>query len=370
MKLISEKKIEQFRDGLKKRKIDAALFLTSEPSHDVNIEYFTGFQQIRFFSFSCLLISKNKSVLIVSPLSYDQALEEAGADEIINLKDYNHSLTKVLKEKLKKFKTIGIIERNFPYELSKKLKVKFKDISDIILELRSVKEPKEIKRIENACKITNQGIKFIEKNLSQKMTEKELALALQQELIKKGADELSFPTIVTSGKRSNFIHPHPPFTNKKIQKGLGLVDFGIRYKGYCSDVTIPFTISRLSAKQKKIVETVEEAYQRAIETIKVGIPTWKVHDSAEKIIKKNGFEFKHSVGHGLGLDLHDLPNLSSKPRTKEELKDWKEFKLKENMIFTIEPGVYELGIGGIRLENDVLLKRIPKILTNSKLIQI
>jgi Xaa-Pro dipeptidase len=149
-----------------------------------------------------------------------------------------------------------------------------------------------------------------------------------------------------------------------------LVDFGIRYKGYCSDVTIPFTISRLSEKQKKIVKTVEEAYQNAIDSIKIGIPTWKIHDAAEKVIKRNGFEFKHSVGHGIGLDLHDLPNLSPKPRTKEELKDWKEFELKENMIFTIEPGVYETRIGGIRLENDILLKKVPKILTNSKLIQI
>ena len=318
MRLISDQKIEQFRQELNKRKIDAALFLTSEPIHDVNIEYFTGFLQVRFFSFSCLLISHDNSVLVVSPLSYDQALMEAEADEIINLKDYGNSLTRILKEKLKRFKTIGILERIFPHKLSKKFKVEFKDISNIILELRGVKEPKEIKRIEKACHITNQGIKFIEKNLDKKMTEKELALALQQKLIKKGADELAFPTIVTSGNRSSFIHPHPSFTNKKIQKGLGLIDFGVRYKGYCSDVTVPFTVSRLSARQNKMVRTVKKAYQNAINTVKVGVPTWKVHNSAERVIKKNRFEFKHSVGHGIGLDLHDLPSLSPKPRVKEE----------------------------------------------------
>jgi Xaa-Pro aminopeptidase len=370
MRLISEQKIEKFREELKKRKIDAALFLTSEPIHDVNIEYFTGFQQIRFFSFSCLLISQNNSVLVVSPLTYDQALMEAEVDEIINLKDYGNSLTKILKDKLRRFRTIGILERIFPHKLSRKFRVKFKDISDIILELRSIKEPKEIKRIEKACYIANQGIKFIERNLSQKMTEKGLSLALNQKLIKKGADDLAFPTVITSGNRSSFIHPHPSSTNKKIQKGLGLIDFGVRYKGYCSDVTIPFTVSRLSAKQKKMVKTIKKAYQRAINALKVGIPTWKIHASAEKVIKKNRFEFKHSVGHGIGLDLHDLPSLSPKPRVKEELKDWKEFKLKENMTFTIEPGVYELGFGGIRLENDVLLKKEPEVLTNSELIQI
>ena len=370
MRLISDQKIEQFRQELNKRKIDAALFLTSEPIYDVNIEYFTGLRQVRFFSFSCLLISDNSSVLVVSPLSYDQALMEAEADEIINLSDYNNSLTSILKEKLKRFKTVGLIERIFPYKLSKKFKVNFKDISDIILELRSVKERKEIERIEKACHIANQGVKFIEKNLDRKITEKELALSLQQKLIKKGADELAFPTIITSGNRSSFIHPHPSFTNKKIQKGLGLIDFGVRYKGYCSDVTVPFTVSKLSARQKRMVRIVEKTYKKAINTIKVGIPTWKVHDSAQKVIKKNRFEFKHSVGHGIGLDLHDLPTLSPKPKVKEELEDWKEFKLKENMTFTIEPGVYELGTGGIRLENDVLLKKEPEILTDSKLMQI
>jgi len=360
MKVISNEKIEQFRKNLKEKKIDAALFLCSEPIHDVNIEYFTGFQQTRFYSFSCLLITQEKIILIVSQLSYDRAMKEAKADELINLVDYDHSLTKVLKEKLKGFKSIGIIERIF---------LKFQDMSDIILEVRNIKEPEEIERIKKACQIANYGIKFLKKNLSEKITEKELALALEQELIRKGADELAFPTILTSGIRSAFIHPYPSFTDKKIQKGLGLVDFGVRFNGYCSDVTVPFALGKLSEKQKKIIKTVEEAYEKAIETIKIRIPTWKVHDSAEKIIKKNGFEFKHSIGHGLGLELHDLPNLSPKPKSKEELKDWKEVKLKENMVFTIEPGIYEPGLGGVRLENDALLiKKEPKVLTNSRFI--
>ena len=181
--------------------------------------------------------------------------------------------------------------------------------------------------------------------------------------------ELAFPTIVTSGKRSAYIHPYPSFSNQKIQDGLGLVDFGVRYKGYCSDVTVPFTLGKISSKQKKIVQTVKEAYEKAIETLKISVPTWKVHESVESLIKKNGFKFKHSLGHGLGLELHDVPSLSPKPKSKEVLKEWKEVKLKENMVFTIEPGVYEPKIGGCRLENDVLMtKKIPKVLTNSRVI--
>ncbi|MDI6826766.1 MAG: Xaa-Pro peptidase family protein [Candidatus Aenigmarchaeota archaeon] len=372
MRLISKKKIEQLRRKLKDKKLDVALFLTSEPIHDVNIEYFTSFQQTRFFSFGCLLMSQEKSILIVSPLSYDQALEEAEADEIINLDDYNRSLTEVLEQKLKKVKTIGVREDIFPYKLFKKFKhLKFKDISDVILEIRSIKEPKEVERVEKACRIADHGIKIIEENLSNKITEKELALILEQDLIRKGADELAFPTIVTSGKRSAYIHPYPSFSDQKIQDGLGLIDFGVRYKGYCSDVTVPFTLGKLSSKQKKIVRTVEKAHERAIAYLRTGLPTWKVHDHIENFIKRNGFKFKHSLGHGLGLELHDLPLLSSKPKSKEGSKDWKEIKLKENMTFTIEPGIYELGIGGCRLENDVLMtKKLPKVLTHSRLIEL
>jgi len=369
MRIISNKKLEGFRKKLEEKKLDAALFLTSESIHDVNIEYFTDLQQERFFSFSCLLMIPDKSTLIVSSLTYDQAMERADADEIINLESYNRSLTKVLKEKLKKVKSVGIIEEIFPYRIYRKFKhLKFQDISDIILDTRSVKEPKEIERIAKACQIANHGIKIIEKNCSKNMTEKELALILEQELIKKGADELAFPTIVTSGKRSAYIHPYPSFSNQKIQDGLGLVDFGVRYKSYCSDVTVPFTLGKISSKQKKIIQTVEEAYEKAIETLKISIPTWKVHESVESFIKKNGFKLKHSLGHGLGLELHDVPSLSSKPKNKVTLKEWKEVKLKENMVFTIEPGIYEPKIGGCRLENDILMSKKAKSLTKSKLI--
>jgi Xaa-Pro aminopeptidase len=369
MRLISKKKIEQLRESLREKKIDLALFLTSEPIHDVNIEYFTGFQQTRYYSFSCLLITKKNTTLIVSPISYDRALKEVEADEIINLEKYDRSLIKVLREKLKKVKSVGILEEIFPARIYRKFKkIKFQDISDIILEMRSIKEPKEIERIKKACRIANHGIKVIEENLSNKITDKELGLIIEQELIRKGADELSFPTIITSGKRSVFIHPYPSFLNKKLQPGLGLVDFGVRYKGYCSDVTVPFILGKISEKQKKIVQTVQEAYEKAIDNLKINVPTWKVHEKVENLIKKNDFELKHGLGHGLGLEIHDLPSITSKPKYKEQLKEWKEVKLKKNMVFTIEPGIYVQNIGGCRLENDILMDKKPKSLTSSRLI--
>ena len=365
-------KLQQFQQQLKNQNLDASIFLCSSPIHDSNIQYFTGFQQTRFYAFSCLIISQNKSSLITSQLEYDRAVRLAKADEIINLKDYDNSLTKVLEQKLKDVKNIGIIERIFPHRLAKKLKgKKLQDISWITENLRMIKTKKETKLIKKSCKIANHGIKIIQENLSTRITEKQLALLLQQELIQLGADELAFPTIVTSGQRSAYIHPEPSYTDKKIQKGLGLVDFGARYQGYCSDVTVPFSVGRLNEKQKKISRVTQEAYEKSVESLEIGKSMWKIFDIADEVIKKNDFEFKHSLGHGLGLDIHDSPKLSPKPKTQEDLKNWEEIKLQEGMVFTIEPGVYVPGVGGCRLENDVLMtKRGPKVLTESKFIQL
>ena len=172
-------------------------------------------------------------------------------------------------------------------------------------------------------------------------------------------------------KRQAYIHPEPSYSKEKIQRGLGLIDFGVTYQGYCSDITIPFSIGRLTEKQKRIVKTTEEAYRKSVDTLEIGKLTWKIFDVAEKVIEKNGFEFKHSLGHGLGLDVHDAPNLSPKPKAKEELKEWKEVKLQEGMVFTIEPGVYVPEVGGCRLENDFLMtKKGPEILTRSEFLSV
>lgn len=369
-KMLGEK-IHDIRENLKEEGIDACIFLNSSPIHDSNIEYLTKFRQTKFHAFSCLILGQEKSTLIVSGLEYDRARKQAKCDEVLNIKDYSGSLRRVFKDKLNDCKRIGIIPDLFPYKLARRLKgKKFIDVSKIMENARSVKTPAEIKLLKKSCKIAEKGVKIIEGSLQRNMTEKELALILQHELLKKGAEEMSFPTIVSSGKNSAFIHPEPSFSEREIQPGLGIIDFGVRYNGYCSDVTVPFSIGKLTDQQKKIVEVTEEAYQTAVDSLEVGKPTWKVYDEVDSLLKKRGFESKHSLGHGIGLDIHEVPNLSPKPKTKRELKEWKEVVLQEKMAFTIEPGVYVEGLGGCRIENDFLMKRGPKILTKSKLIEI
>jgi Xaa-Pro aminopeptidase len=368
MRLVSDSKITAFRKGMASKGIETAVFFSSEPIYDANIEYFTGFRQERGHAFACLLVEEDTASLVVSNLEYDRACKEVDGFEILNRKDFDNSLIKVLRKRLRGKRTIGVNEGLFPYILYRKFRSrKFKDVSEMAYNLRAVKEPKEIEILKKAAAITNHGIKVIREGVTEGMAERELSLALEQEMIRKGADGFSFPPIVKSGESSAYIHPYPNVSDRKIGRGLGLVDFGILYKGYCSDMTVPLRVGKLTAKELLIAETVEEAYQESVDALRVGEAAWRVFNVADEVIKGAGFELKHSLGHGIGLEVHESPNLSPKPKKKKDLKRWREERLEDGMVFTIEPGIYEPGTGGYRLENDILLKKNgAEVLTGSK----
>lgn len=366
MRIISKKKVIATLNILTENNLDATVFMCSDSYHDSSIEYLTGFRQERIGAFSCLVATKKKMTLIVSAMDSDQAHADAEVEEIIEIKKSRFG--EVLKEALGKSKNIGI-SSDMPMWMIGMLKGrKTLDISREILNIRSIKEPKEIELIKSACSITNHGIKFIEKELCHFRNCKELSIELESKMLRKGADEIAFSTLATSGKRGLWIHPYPAASHDNI-KNIGLVDFGVRIGGYCSDVTVPFTKGNLTEKQKLMLKTVKDAYSESVSRIDVGEETNAIFDVANNIITKNGFEFKHSLGHGIGLDVHEFPNISPKPHDKKQLIKWKPTILKENMVFTIEPGVYEKD-GGFRLENDFLLTRKgPKKLTNSRFLE-
>jgi Xaa-Pro aminopeptidase len=370
MRLISKKKIDEFRAKLSEQKIEQMILLCSDQAHDMNLEYLTGLRQSRRMPNSCLIYSKGKFTLIVSPLEYEQASKEAEVDEIIELKMW--SLKEIFKKKLKAGSAIGVNTSSLPYGAAKLFpRCKLKSVSKVFYGLRSVKEPKEIEMIEKACKITNLGVNFLEENLSAKVTEKNLVLELEDFLKRKGAEDMAFDTILTSGKRSSLIHPYPSSSGKKLGSGLGLVDFGVIYGGYCSDITVPFSIGRLCEKEKRIVSAVERAYEATIGSLKSGVESREVSGIAQDSIQGDGFDLVHAIGHGIGLDEHDSPVLFSKPRDGKLPKKHNETILQENMVLAIEPGIYVPGIGGCRLENDFLItKKWARRLTNARLISI
>ncbi len=354
--MVFSRRLKRLRKEMEKNKIDVCLFFSCEPIDDPNIYYFTGFEQEKYHSFSCFLVDKEKTTLILSSLDFNRSKGNE-ADEIIEKKE---KLSAILSKKINKDDVVGVDERIFPLRISKKIKKTF-DISEIVSRLRTIKDEFEIDKIKKACKITNKGIEFIKENLRKGITEKKMALSLERELIHNGAQGMSFPTIVTSSKKSSHIHPFPSFSDNKISRGLGLIDFGVRYDGYCSDVTVPFSIGSLNKTEEKIVNTVKDAYIFSLKKLKNGVLARNLFLSAEKLIKDRGFELKHGLGHGFGLEVHDYPSISPRGNVR----------IKKNMTFTIEPGVYVDGVGGSRIENDFLMRgKKFDILTKSRFLKI
>ncbi|MGC9310941.1 MAG: M24 family metallopeptidase [Candidatus Aenigmatarchaeota archaeon] len=235
--------------------------------------------------------------------------------------------------------------------------------------MRVVKSPEELELIKKACRIADIGAKHFSETLSPNLTERELALGIENEMRRFGAEEIAFPTIFTSGKRSSLVHPSPGVLGKKIGRGLGLADFVARVKGYCSDITVPFAVGKLSAKEEKIAKAVQKVYEKTVCSAEFGMPTWKLHGSAAESIRESGFDLCYAVGHGLGLDLHDSPSIGPKPQKIP--KGWRETKLADGMVFTIEPGIHVPGVGGWRIENDFLMAKTGlKRLTNARTIKI
>ena len=241
---------------------------------------------------------------------------------------------------------------------------------------RIIKTPKEIRLLKKSAKISDSCIKVIERELRRPhITEKHLARSIERHIKKQGGQS-AFTPIVVSGKRAVYIHAKP--TNARI-RGLGYVDCGAKYRGYCTDITVPFVIGRIDKKQQKILDTALQAYKLMVKSIKPGQPCWKLQEKFEKFLRARKYKLKHSLGHGIGMDVHELPSITKPRRRKKKMgsrkkKQWqrlKRLRFEAGMVFTIEPGIYVKGVGGCRMENDVLMtKRGPQVLTHSKLLKV
>lgn len=214
----------------------------------------------------------------------------------------------------------------------------------------------KISKIKKACRISDEAFSFIKENIKVGQTEKEIR-ELVNSFIRKQSAKLSFRTIIGSGPNSANIHNRS--TERKIKAGEPIVlDFGAKVDGYCSDLTRTVFLKRAPKKFGKILKIVLKAQKKALKTIEKERSAYKVDKSARDIIEKSGFgkEFFHTLGHGLGLKAHE--GLRIGPKSKSILK--------KGDIVTIEPGIYLKGKGGVRIEDDVLIKsKGIEILTKS-----
>jgi Xaa-Pro aminopeptidase len=345
---------------LLKQSLDAAL-VSSVPDiiYLTNFSYFSNIEREAF-----LFITQNQNYIITDG-RYSHAVKTQIKNFTLLEKSQAHSLEKILQQIQTKtqIKTLGIDTTNITVSEHQKLKshelkIKHFDLS----KLRVQKDPSEIASIQKACQLGDQTYSQILKNIRIGQTEKQIAFEIEISIKKSGAD-LSFPTIVAF--EENAAIPHHQTSDRKLKNNeFILLDFGIKYNNYCSDMTRTIHFGKASAEKKKAYQTVLTAQQKAIEILKSKliilnsekkpINSSLIDQTARTYIISQSFDpIPHSLGHGIGLEVHEPPRLS--PNSTD--------KLENGMVFSIEPGIYLPNKLGIRVEDLFTIQ-------NNKLIQL
>jgi Xaa-Pro aminopeptidase len=333
-------RIEKLRKELESRQVDAMLI-----TNPYNRRYMTGFTGTS----GAAVVSKNDAVFITDFRYTEQAKKQVKDFRIIQQE------SSILKEVAKiadewKIKTLGFEKDTMTYgeyeSYQKVLNVELVPLSGVIEKIRLIKTDEEIKIIKVACEIADAAFSHILNFIKPGVTELEVSNELEFFMRKQGASSSSFDTIVASGLRSAL--PHGVATDKVIEKGdFVTLDFGAIYNGYVSDMTRTIAVGQPSAKLVEMYNVVLEAQLLAIEKIKPGMKGIEADKIARDYLAERGYveAFGHSTGHGIGLEVHEGPALSFRS----------EQVLEPNMVVTVEPGVYLPGIGGVRIEDDIVI---------------
>lgn len=345
------------RDALRERlaaeKIDA-LLLNSLP----NIRYLTGFSGT-----SALLLVTNAEMLFVTDFRYEtQVADEIGgaADVLIE----PTSLWTGLWDRLPRLQSVEIIgfesahlvHRDFQRLLNQGSRWQWRAHIGLVEDLRESKDAGEVALITEAGRIATTALSRVIPMIHPGLSELEVAGILEKALRDEGSEEAPFPPIVASGPRAAL--PHARASRRVIERGdFVLLDFGAQFGGYCSDVTRTLVAGTASDEQREVYDVVREANKIASSSVRAGMTGMAADTLARSYIERRGHgaEFGHSLGHGLGLEVHEAPRLA---RTAESA-------LKVGAVVTIEPGIYRAGWGGVRIEDDVHLSAAgPTILTD------
>ena len=255
---------------------------------------------------------------------------------------------------------VGFEENYVTYAKYKELIRKYKinnlvETEHIIEKQRMIKDEEEISNLQKACEITDNCFNYLLTYIRPGMTEKQIADEID-EYYKRRTDGLAFDTIVASGENSS--KPHAVPSNRKIEKNdIITIDMGCKVNGYCSDMTRTIFVGTIPEEMKKVYDLVLKNQVQTIEQMKDGVSTRLLTKMVENDFKLNGYDLIHSLGHGVGLDIHEAPYVSYRS----------DAQLKENMVVTDEPGIYIPGKFGIRIEDTVQITKFGCIsLTKSE----
>jgi len=338
------KKVDALKQRAFKEGIDGFLIFNS-----ANLIYLTGFSGA-----SALLIPKNdESIVYVYGVNYAHAKAELSGFMVELVKRGENLMAKIAKQAAAfKIEKLAVDALNIESwrALAKSLggeKMLAADNS-FIRELRKVKDEKEIELMRKAAELTSEGMRIAYETVALGVREYEVAAEIEYAMRKRGSSGPAFETIVASGPCSAY--PHGGCSDREIREGdLVIVDVGATYKFYRSDMTRTLVAGKPSEKQKKLYQTVKTAQDKAFEAIKPNAKAKDVDAVARKIIADAGYGeyFVHNLGHGVGLEVHEPPTLS--PESKEVLA--------AGNVVTVEPGIYLVGYGGVRIEDTILVQK-------------
>lgn len=342
MNLFRQERISRIREEFKNNSIDAIILSSSH-----NKYYLANL----FSSSGYIVITRKKQYIIVDFRYYEEMKNNNELYTIIMMtkqKSFFTIINSIIKEE--EIKSIGFegseVSYDFYKELEKKLSVDLKAID--LSKLRKFKDEEEVKDIQKACEIGDKAfehiIKFIKPGISEKEVENEIVRFIKSQ----GGEKESFDIIVASGYRGAL--PHGRASDKVIKNGeMVTMDFGVKYNKYSSDITRTIAVGECPKELVSVYEIVKKAGDEALKAVKAGITAGKLDSVARKVIEIAGYGefFGHNLGHGLGILVHEYPSIA--PNSNEVLL--------EGMIITIEPGIYIPNLGGVRIEEDVLITK-------------
>jgi Xaa-Pro aminopeptidase len=281
-------------------------------------------------------------------------LEVQGAKISIVERDRTIPDSLVEKQLFADYDHLGFEKNHIDYALYDFLRTKFRNVKldpqvEVVEKLIMTKGEDEIEKIRRACAIGDEVYKKILDVIKPGVSEIEVAAEIAYQTRLCGGEREAFSIIVASGERSAL--PHGAASHKKIRKGeLITLDFGCVFEGFNSDMTRTVALGKVPQELQKIYEIVRAAQQRAIDKIQAGMSARDLDTIARDYITLHGYgsKFGHSTGHGLGIEVHELPKVSQRGER---------YKLEPNMVVTIEPGIYLDGLGGVRIEDDVVIRR-------------
>lgn len=340
-------RIEQLMLSMIEKGLDG--LLVTDPKH---VYYLTGFASDPHERFLGLLLERGEEPVLITPALDAEAAHAASSVQNIVTHSDTDNPYQVLKQQFKgSIGTLGIEKEQLTVaryeELTAVVSAKqYSDIGPLLRSMRVNKSPEEVKRMQHAIHLIEEVLRQGLKSVKAGVTEIEIVAELEYLMKKLGAEGPSFDTMVLSGPKTALPHGAPG--DRKIQHGdLLMFDMGVYANGYASDITRTFAVGEISSELKSIYNAVLEANLQGIQAIKPGVTLASVDQAARNAIEKAGYGpyFLHRLGHGLGIDVHEYPSVHG---NNSDL-------VQSGMIFTVEPGVYVAGLGGVRIEDDIFV---------------